>query len=195
MKKWLTALALALLLVSPANASPRGIEVQNLETLKERLQERLEERITTREEHREELDDWRATLSARLKQIRDERKLRLAAHLTERFNQINQKYTEHVARLLNRMRAILAKLETRVEEAGGDAETEAAIAAAYSAIAEAETANETQAAKEYELGFDDEAGLRSAAATAKQLLKDDLGELRDKVHQARKAVVEAIRTE
>ncbi|AKM79591.1 MAG: hypothetical protein UX85_C0001G0250 [Candidatus Beckwithbacteria bacterium GW2011_GWB1_47_15] len=194
MKKWLTALALALLLVSPANASPRGIEVQNLETLKERLQERLEERITTREEHREELDDWRATLSARLKQIRDERKLRLAAHLTERFNQINQKYTEHVARLLNRMRAILAKLETRVEEAGGDAETEAAIAAAYSAIAEAETANETQAAKEYELVFDDEAGLRSAAATAKQLLKDDLGELRDKVHQARKAVVEAIRT-
>ena len=187
MKKWLTALALALLLVSPANASPRGIEVQNLETLKERLQERLEERITTREEHREELDDWRATLSARLKQ-------RLAAHLTERFNQINQKYTEHVARLLNRMRAILAKLETRVEEAGGDAETEAAIAAAYSAIAEAETANETQAAKEYELVFDDEAGLRSAAATAKQLLKDDLGELRDKVHQARKAVVEAIRT-
>ena len=78
MKKWLTALALALLLVSPANASPRGIEVQNLETLKERLQERLEERITTREEHREELDDWRGAPSPPPQKNSDQKKTKIS---------------------------------------------------------------------------------------------------------------------
>lgn len=151
----------------------------------------------------------------RLADIKDKTKQQKAEHLAKQFENINSKWTEHFMKRLDRLDAIVQKIQNRSNIAAGNGKDVAAattaIASAKTAIATARTAVVAQAAKTYVL---DPSAVPVTTATTtpsgqKEFMKDlrtafknlhttlfkDLFALRDgPMTDARKAVHSALQT-
>lgn len=175
MRKILIYAGLLLLAVVPAwaeeNASPS--------TLKRNRQEIRETKI-------EQIQTRRQEFKERMNQIRDEKKKEILEHISRQLTLINDRVTKAMLRHLERLQALLDKIKDRVPEidTGG----------AQAKIDEAKAAVGAQAAKEYIIEFNDEAGLRVGASAAKQQLRADLKAVREKIQLARQAVVNVLKT-
>lgn len=124
-----------------------------------------------------------ATKSGKL--IRNEKKQQILDHVNSQLSLINDRATKAMLNHLERIQSLLNKIKVR--------EPAIDIAAAQAKIDEAKTAVESQAAKEYLIEFNNEAGLRVGASTAKTKLRADIKAVREKVRLAREAVVAVLK--
>lgn len=158
-------------------------------TRKEKIQERVEirkEKITQRIETRKEAMATRAAaLKEKLKNFRDQKKATAAARVSDNLNMINDKQTSQMLKHLEKMSAILKKLEDRVSGAQ--------TADAKAKIASAEAAVKDQAEKDYTLTLSSESKARVEAQALRQKLHSDLKAVRQTVIDAKQSVAEAIR--
>jgi len=161
---------------------------QTREELKNRVEAKKEELKTKRETQK-------AELKARLEKIKDGRKKAAVERLDNRFTEINAKMANHWLNALTRLEELLNKVSGRADKAEANGRDVAAVRAAVekakTAIAAARTALEAQLAKTYPIQITDETRLKSAVATARELLNKDLKAVREAVRAAHKAVVEA----
>lgn len=169
---------------------------ERLQKAREDAQERMKD---AREKSQERVKEVREKAHKRVEDIRDSAKKEKAARLAAQFDKLNSTWTDHFARTLDRLDAILQKVADRAAIAatnGKDvAATNAAIATAKTAIASARTAVSAQAAKTYTLDTSvvttatttDSGqgelmkGLRTAFKNLHQTLFKDLFALRDGV--------------
>ena len=192
----------AILLVSPVLAkdptapSPKGADVknQNLQTRLASKEAALSQRM---EGLKERIASKHAELKVRLDQFRDQKKATAAARISENLNKINDKQTEQMLKHLDKMTAILDKLEDRVDRGTPDikdpAKAKVAIASASAAIASASAAVNAQAEKDYTLTGSSESTIRAEAKAARDRLHADLQAVRRLVIDAKQAVGNAIR--
>lgn len=167
MKKILLGLSLLLLLASPTLA----VEATRSAKATERL---------------EQIQARRQEFKTKLAQIRDAKKKQILEHISNQLALINDRATKAMLIHLERLQALVDKIKTRKPEVD--------ITAVQTKIDEAKAAVETQAAKEYIIEFNGEAGLRVGASTAKTQLRADLKAVREKVRLARQAVVDLLKT-
>lgn len=167
-------------------------------TAKERLQERTDakkEKVEARKEavaqklesKKEKMATREAALKAKLDKFRDKKKAETADKVNVNLNQINQKQTEQMLKHLDKMSALLSKLET---QKGSSVESSTANAA----IASASAAVKVQAAKDYTLTVTSESTVRKDAQKIRDALHTDLRNVRKLVIDAKQSVANAIRT-
>lgn len=148
-------------------------------TRKERFQDRIETgkvKMATRE----------AALKAKLERFKDKKKAEIADRVNTNLNKINQKQTAQMLKHLDKMSAILDKLEARKT-------ANAAISAARSSITSASSAVKLQADKDYTLTVSSETKVKADAEKVRDLLHQDLQAVREQVIEAKQAVGTAIR--
>lgn len=191
----------------------RGMMVAS--TTRKQIGENIRERLqNVRQEANERVKQMREKAQIRLADIKDQKKQDMAQKLALRFEELNATWTERFAETLDRLDAVLKKIQDRAniaKENGKDiSSTTAAIEKARTAIATARTAVIAQAAKTYTL---DTSTLPVVATTTpsgqESLMKSfrtkfqalhtglfkDLFALRDgPMKNARKAVQEALVT-
>lgn len=160
------------------------------EQVKERVEvrkETLKERIATRE----------AALKAKLQVFKDKKKAEVADRLNSNLNKINQKQTGQMLKHLDKMSAILNKLEARVNKGTPDIKdpqvTKISIASAKTSIASATAAVKIQSEKDYTLQVSSESSVRKDAQKMRTELHTDLLAVRKLVIDAKQAVANAIR--
>ncbi len=153
-------------------------------------QERLEEK---RDKIREELKEREQELSERLSQDKQEVAVRIAGKV----NDVNQRLIDHYIRHLQRLDAIVNKIETRAErmqQQGADIEdVTAAIKHAREQIAAARKQVNVQKSTVYAVALAEADPLGTLISDMWQQFVSDQKELREGVlRDARKAVVEAL---
>jgi len=154
-----------------------------------------EERVTrTINEHKEEFEERRAEarterdrktheLTERLETLRDERKAKIVSRLTERLNDVNARWVGHWSRILERLSAIVDKLEGHGADVSG----------ARAAIDRAQNAVNEQAGKVYAPEITEEETLGQDVRASTQAFMDDIRKTSDAVKEAREVVVSVLR--
>lgn len=167
-------------------------------TARDKIQERIDankEKVEVKKEAtaqriatvKEKMATREAALKAKLDKFRDKKKAETVNKVNANLNQINQKQTEQMLKHLDKMSALLTKLET---QKGSNVESSTANAA----IASASAAVKVQAAKDYTLTVASESTVRKDAKKIRDALHTDLRNVRKLVIDAKQAVANAIRT-
>ena len=189
-----------------------------IETAREETKTRMEDarkeakaRIeAVREEAKTRMETQREEAKQRLNDIRDKMKQQRAQHLTEQFDRLNKKWTDHFMQLLNRYEAILLKIQERADNAATNGKDTAAvntsIQSAQTAIENARDAVVAQAVASYTLDISTLAvgatmttegqdellrGFRTAFQDLHKTLFNDLFALRDGAIKDTRATVQA----
>lgn len=129
------------------------------EEMKERVEIKHEEAKTrieaAREEAKTRMETKREEAKQRLSGIRDKAKQQRAERLTEQFDRLNKKWTDHFIQLLDRYGDIVLKIQERADKAAANGSNTAAVNAsiqsAQTAIENARDAVVAQAAASYTL--------------------------------------------
>ncbi len=203
------------MLASSTASTTRGaikeIMHDRIETIREDARNRIE---AVREEAQARIKVQREKTEQHLADIRDKAKQQMAERLAKQFDNINKTWTDHFMNVLDRLDAILKKVQDRANTTAGNGKdissVTTAISSAQSAIAAARTAVTTQAGKTYALdptivpvttstttpsGQEElMKGLRGAFKNLHTGLFKDLFALRDgPIKDARKAVEDAFK--
>ena len=133
------------------------------------------ERKGARLELRDDIKERRETFKTNLKKIKDGKKQKIVEKLDIRFNEVNAKRTAQMAKHLDKMSQILARVT-------GDT------ASASSAIQTARDSVTTQAAKTYVVTISTEDKLKMDVGKVRSQLEADLKSVNELVIRARKAV-------
>jgi len=174
---------------------------RNLSDIREDVMDRREEvrdRVETRRaEIAENMEVRRSEFQVRVSEIRDANRQRLILKLAERFNNVNEKWTSHWTRVLNRFSEILTKMEERVAHIADQTDKDtsavlAAIADAKDAIASAQDAVNAQAAKVYVPEIDDETSIGQNMHTLIEEFHTDLKAVLAEVQTARRSMTNAL---
>lgn len=167
--------------------------------------EKIQERLGTRRENtaakidamKEGISSREAAFKKRLEAFKDQKRAQLTDKVNTTLGRINQKQTNMMARHLEKMSAILDKLEARVNSGTPDikdpAAAKSAIGDARKAISAAMDAVKAQAENNYTLTLSDESKVRQDAESSRKKLHTDLQSVRKKVIDAKQAVAKAIR--
>lgn len=151
-----------------------------------------------KEEVRQVKEAKRADAKERFAVIRDERKRTLVERVENSLDAINERRTDHFARVLERLSSILEKILSRADAMksnGTDVSAvEAQVQQAQSAIAAAQEAVRTQAAKDYSLEITDETTVKEIVSGVYRQLQADLKATGELVRKARAEVAEAFQT-
>ena len=195
----------------------QNILIEKKDALKQAIQERrniIQERINNKEEFarerientkqlmqerreniREKIEEKRQIIKERLEKVEDERKQRIAEHLYDQINNLNERMSNTFSFILDKIEAVLSRIETRSEKAaenGADVSTvEAAITEAINAISASRAAIEAQSQKVYVFEVNSEETLRLDVGSIRQSLHNDLVEVRRTIVAAREAVRKA----
>ena len=125
---------------------------KRIETTREEAKAKME---AAREEAKSRMETKREEAKQRLSDIRDKKKQELALKLSDRFDNLNKKWTDHFTQTLDHYNAILLKIQERADIAetnGKDVSAaNVAIQSAKTAISTAQTAVTAQAVKTYTL--------------------------------------------
>ncbi len=140
-----------------------------------------------REEMKTRMEERREAMKAKLAEWKDQRKAEVTERISENLDKVNAKLTERAAAHVEKLNEVL----TRINEADKDDSGTADIAAAQTAIDDAQDAVEAQAAKTYSLGSVEEATVGSVASAARAQLKADLEVMFTAIKNAREAVRKA----
>lgn len=184
-------LALILVLSYPALAQDATTPAS---VRKDRVQQKATDRVTA---IKERVATKEAALKARLEAFKDRKKAEVVDRLNKNLNNINKKMTEQMLKYLDRITAILTKLETRVNSAKPDVKdvtaAKEAIADAKAAIDSATEAVKIQAEKDYTITISSESKARTDVQKVREQLHTDLKAVRQAVVDAKQAVANAIR--
>lgn len=149
-----------------------------------------------RDRIQEKIQAKREEVSAKLEALRDDRIKRITTRIQGRINQINRVRTAHFLRVLDRLLAILAKIETRAEklkEEGKDTSSVVqAISSAQSAVDNAEVVVETQKEKTYQIIVQSDNSAKDDIYAVKEQLRNDLLSVQASVKAARGSVHDAL---
>lgn len=171
----------ALAVDASAGAATRKDKIQErIDTRKENVAERMEakkEKMATRE----------AALKTKLEKFKDKKKAEAADRINTNLNRINQNQTDQMLKYLDKMSAILTKLETSTGSQSAIADSRASIASATAAV-------KAQAAKDYTISVTSESTVKSDAQKARGQLHTDLKNVRQMVVDAKQSVAKAIKT-
>ncbi len=178
--------------------------------IREAAHDRLQ---VVREEMQDRMKEQRDKAQQRLADIKDKAKQQMAERLAKQFENLNATWTDHFIKVLDRLDAIVLKIQNRTNIAAGNGKdvgtATAAIASAKTAIASARAAVTEQAGKVYAIdpsaipvttstttpsGQDELVrGLRTSFKNLHSALFKDLFALRDgPITDARKAVQNAL---
>jgi len=155
---------------------------------------------TKRESMQEEREVKRKALAERLHVVKNERKVSATERIALHIEKLNDRYTDHLLKMLNRFDSFVERLRTRADKASANAydisAVELALTSAEHAIETARSAVTAQALKVYDIPVTDEATLADVVARVRAQLHADLSGVRTLVrdaHSAILAVLEAIK--
>lgn len=161
---------------------------------KDKVQQKATDRVTA---IKERVATKEAALKARLGAFKDKKKAEVVDRLNKNLNNINKKMTEQMLKHLDRITAILTKLESRVNSAKPDVKdvtaAKEAIADAKSVIDSATEAVKVQAEKDYTITVSSETKAKGDVQKVREQLHADLKAVRQMVVDAKQAVANAIR--
>jgi len=202
--------------VSPTSTDFSAKRQELLDAAKQRAQNVQEKLEQLRQQVQDKLQQKKEQIQQKLTDIKDEQKQKMAKQIVNQFDHINQVWTDHFTDVLNRLDAVLQKIQVRADKASANGQditsVTAAIKSAQSAISAARTAVVAQAQKTYtvdttavsagvsssstQTGQDQLIkNLRSQFKTAKEQLFKDLFALRDgAMKNAREAVKNAFKS-
>lgn len=163
-------------------------------TRKQTAQEKL---ITKRENIAEKMASKAAALKTRLQNFKDQKKAVVAERINTNLNKVNQNQTAQMQKHLEKMTAILDKLEQRVNTGTPDIKDPvkgaAAIKTARNNIASAAAAVSAQAQKDYTITVTSEGRIGLDAKAERDALHKDLQATKMLVQDAKRSVADAIR--
>lgn len=145
-------------------------------------------------QEKEQRELRREEFKAKLEQIRDERKKALVERIDDKLEDINEKRTERWSEALEKLSAILTRVEEKLASTSGDVDKTAAneaISNAKTAIETAQTAVSDQAEKDYTAQITDETTLRNTVGAAFSSLQSDLRATHKITVDAKQAVMNA----
>ena len=167
-----------------------------VEDARKQRQAAVDEFRTRRQLAKDEWEAKREEFKQRLTEIRDERKRRIVELIDLRIDAMHGRWVEHWNKVLARLSEILAKIESRANkaEAAGRDESgvRAAIATANVAIAAAQDAVNELAGKTFVIEITDEQGLGQNVRDAIHAARVEFVAVREKVREARQAVIDAL---
>lgn len=155
----------------------------------EKLQQRKATVAQRVENVKEKISSREAALKVRLEKFKDKKKADTADRVNANLNNINQMQTGQMLKHLDKMTAILNRLDSGVSSKQG----KTAIASASTAIASAEASVKTQAGKDYTIQVSSESTVKKDAQKVRDQLHTDLQAVRKLVIDAKQAVANAIR--
>jgi len=176
----------------------QDIQVRREQFRQEMLEHREEFKANMAERRRElgeQISEKRAELKERLKEIHNERKRLIVERIDRRMDELNERILDKFSSILNRLDVVLQKISARADEAeerGVDvSNVRTAIDDAVAAIHAGYDAIEEQADNTYSIEIVDEDSLQENVKNARQMLHDDLKNVRDTIKTAHSSVVEA----
>lgn len=153
----------------------------------EEKRETIKEKIATRQ----------AQLKTKLQAFKDKKKAEITERISNNLNRINAQRTATLLKHLDKMTAILNKLEGRVNQGSPDiknpALAKAAIAESRAKIASSQAAVKAQANKDYTPTVTSEGKVKADAQAQRDRLHQDLQAVRIQVIDAKQSVANAIR--
>ncbi len=175
----------------PVLSSAEGLRDNGM-MRKDEAQERMDD---MREERSEKLEALRGEWHKRFGALADEQKAKIAEHLADQMNALNETLTNHYLAFLDHLSTVVGKIETRVTELGTGANTADVVTKISAAKASIETAHNAvivQQGKLYDVTFTTQDKLRDAFQKVKKQLQDDHTALRAKITTAKQAVQDAV---
>jgi hypothetical protein len=183
---------------SSLSVTPKKDRMEQLEKKKDALMERKDMKFDALEEKKEAFKQKKEAFKGKLAEVIDQKKAEIAQKLDEKLAEINKNRTERLLEKVTNLSEILSRLEAKKIEAqtnGKDVNSvNAAIVAAETAIANAETAIAAQAAKDYTAQVTDETTLRANFGQVVSQLRADLQATNKTVVDAKEAVKAAAKT-
>ncbi len=141
---------------------------------------------------KENMSDAREAFKEKLAAIKDQRKMNVLTNLDARIQDINKKRTTEMSTRIERLTKILATITEKtaaLKSQGKDTATlEADIDDATKALADAKSAVDAQAVKDYVVDVTTEAALRTAAATTVKTFTADIKAVHKLVVEAQLAI-------
>lgn len=173
----------------PVLSSAQGLRERTM-MRKDDMMERMQ---TMRMERSEKLEEKRGEWKQRFGKLTDERKAKLAEQLAGQMNSLNERLCNQYEAFLDRLMAILGKIETRMAELTGKdtSSVKAKIDAAKVKIENTKNAVLVQEGKIYDVSFTGEDKVRDAFQSVKKQMQADHEEMRKQVGEAKKAVQDA----
>lgn len=166
------------------------------QTIRDRIENLREERKQVVSETRAELKEKMEAFRAQIKTIKDERKQMLTERIADKIASSNARLTDRMDRALDHLTDILSRVKVRAQDfktQGKDTTAlDAAILAAESAIATAQSAVNAQKAKEYTANIGDEPTLRNTIGQMVSGFRLDLQAVHKLVVDAKQAVQKTI---
>jgi flagellar motility protein MotE (MotC chaperone) len=169
--------------------SSRSAFLKKREDLKEELKTRIE---TAKKEwetkHKELIDN--------LKKIKDEKKVTIVENIDARIAERNTHWVQHWSEVLTRQTQLLDKIEAKAKELQGQGKdittVTTAIAAARTAITNAQAKVDAQAGKTYHIDVTTETTLGSNVSAAVKQMQADVKTVISAIEEVRKATQSAI---
>jgi len=195
--------------LSPEEANDEALRVrmEAREMIQTKAEEVRQKIAANREEFRKELEEGRDKAKAaieenreafkeKVKSLNDEKKKTAVADFSEKISELNKKYTDHLASVVNNIEVILQGIISRTEKAAVDGKdvtsVREAITEAEKDIATARSQIVKQAATTYAVdGSLTDDNLRAEISSVRDALRNDLQAARDIVLAARRSVSEA----
>jgi len=186
-----TPSAIASTSATNATTSVKSLTPNNIVSLQTKFQEKHEQAVAA-------MEAKRASFSASLKAIKDEKKKAILETIQTRLTQINENQTTLLMNKLKRLNVGVEEMQKLAEkheqDSGKDLSSVAdSLSTANTAIADAIIAITTQAEKTYSISITTETNAKNDVGKARKQLAEDLKKVRDAVQNARKKVGEALK--
>jgi len=194
LNKLFLLLSLSLIFTNYVGAQTINTPSQNF---RERILERTQERIqvqnatntTSTQVRLRNLKELRQQMQAKIQEIKDENKKRIAQNLVSQMERINKRLSEDHLKYLNTIEKVLNKIEERVKNSTTiDANINSKISELKTKIAALRSKIETQMQKEYLVQIQTETKLKEVYQTTKKELMNDHKNLRQELQTLKKEV-------
>jgi len=171
------------------NTPSRNFRERILERTQERIQVQNATNTTSTQVRLRNLEELRQKMQAKIQEIKDENKKRIAQNLVSQMERINKRLSEDHLKYLNTIEKVLNKIEERVKNSTTtDATITSKINELKTKIATLRSKIEAQMQKEYLVQIQTETKLREAYQTTKKELMSDHKNLRQELQALKKEV-------
>ena len=171
------------------NTPSRNFRERILERTQERIQVQNATNTTSTQVRLRNLEELRQQMQAKIQEIKDENKKRIAQNLVSQMERINKRLSEDHLKYLNTIEKVLNKIEERVKNSTTtDATITSKINELKTKIAALRSKIEAQMQKEYLVQIQTETKLREAYQTTKKELMSDHKNLRQELQALKKEV-------
>lgn len=171
------------------NTPSRNFRERILERTQEKIQVQNATNTTSTQVKLKNLEELRQQMQAKIQEIKDENKKRIAQNLVSQMERINKRLSEDHLKYLNTIEKVLNKIEERVKNSTTtDATITSKIDELKTKIATLRSKIEAQMQKEYLVQIQTETKLREAYQTTKKELMSDHKNLRQELQALKKEV-------